>query len=97
MTGASLRARRVDFGLNFLRRGGRQVQRIELGEGLAQSLGGRITSALLARLQEVDEILHFRTLLRRQRLELLGTHRRSHQRTAREWGASRRLALRATS
>lgn len=46
--GASLSPRRIDLGLNFFGGERRQVQRIELGEGLPESLGSRISSALLA-------------------------------------------------
>jgi hypothetical protein len=67
MAGASLGARRGDFSLDFFRGEGRQVQRIELGDVLAESLGGRIASPLLAGLEEVDEVLHLCALLRRQR------------------------------
>jgi hypothetical protein len=64
MAGASLCARRVDLGLDFFHGEGWQVQRIELGEGLAESLGGRIASPLFAGLEEVSrgrgfESLHF--------------------------------------
>jgi hypothetical protein len=64
MTGAAFGARGIDLGLHFVRGEGRCVQRIELREGFAEPLGSRIASALLTSSEEVDKILHFRTLLR---------------------------------
>ena len=71
MAGAPLGARRIDLDLHFFRGEQWLVQRIEPFECFAEALGGRIASALLAGFQEIDEIFHFRTLLGRQRLQLL--------------------------
>jgi hypothetical protein len=71
MTGTPLGACRIDLGLDFFRSEGRLVQGIELFEGFPEPLGGGIAHALLARFEEVHEILHLCTLFGRQRLQLL--------------------------
>lgn len=53
----------VDLGLYILWGHRRQLQCIELGEGLPQALGGLIAVALAAGLQEIDEILDLGALI----------------------------------
>src|SRR6185437_1323202 len=61
----------VDLGLYVLGGHRRQVQRIELGKGLSQTLSGLIAGALAAGLQEIDKILDLSALLGREGLQLL--------------------------
>jgi hypothetical protein len=53
----------VDLGLDVLGGHRRELQRIDLEEGLPQPLGGLIAGALAAGLQEIAEILDFGALL----------------------------------
>jgi hypothetical protein len=69
MTGAVFGTRGIDFGLYFFRSEGRCIQRVELGEGLAQALGSRIACALLAEHLHGDLLLGFQQSI--PRLDLL--------------------------